>query len=73
MSLTGDQIVRALGEPMTLPNAPGTLTWACPLCAVGPDSLLVTDGSALTCSLAGHGRGEIERAIALLAQTGGET
>lgn len=72
MSVTGAQVARALGEPMTLPNAPGSRTWACPVCAVGPDSLLVTDDGALTCSLARHERGEIERAVVLLAQTGSE-
>ena len=47
MSVTGAQVARALGEPMTLPNAPGSRTWACPGARlVGRDSLLVTDDGA---------------------------
>jgi len=65
-NLTTARIERALGEPMTLPNAPGSRTWACPVCAVGPDSLLVTDAGELTCSAAQHDRGAIESAIGTL-------
>ncbi len=63
---TRGQVVQVLGEPMTLPNAPDTRTWPCPVCAVGADSFLVTDEGELTCTEEQHTREEIEQGIARL-------
>ena len=54
-----------LGPPMTLPNAPQTRTWSCPVCRVGPDSLLLRDDGRVHCTL-GHSQDEIVAAIEVL-------
>ena len=55
-----------LGPSMTLPNAPHTRErGSCPLCRVGPDSLLLCDDGQVHCTL-GHSQEQIVAAIEVL-------
>jgi hypothetical protein len=61
-TLTLSEVRQALGEPLCLPAAPGTITWHCPLCPPGL-ALIVTGDAGMTCDGAGHTSAQIEAAV----------
>lgn len=61
--MTSQQVERVLGPPMTLSNAPHTRTWSCPVCGVGPDSLLVVRHGQMSCSGSSHSQVAIDALV----------
>lgn len=62
------RLERALGAPMTLPRHPHLKTWSCPVCGVGPDSLLVVRQGQQSCSGSNHTQAAINAAIDVLIE-----